>query len=76
MAAHFSPKTQNFQFPLFYGGTLTHYPPCLRPPFLSGGFQEGAQAEKYRKLHVENNPNSKTFIVGEYGSVLVEWRLL
>lgn len=27
--------------------------------------QEGALAEKYRAIHVQKNPDSKTFIVGE-----------
>lgn len=27
--------------------------------------QEGATAEKYRDLHAKNNPNARTFIIGE-----------
>lgn len=39
---------------------LLFFPSCA-----DSVFQEGEQAERYRDLHVQKNPDSKTFIVGE-----------
>lgn len=44
---------------------------CMCFLVLSINSQEGALAEKYRALHAQKNPDSKTFIVGETSMLLL-----